>query len=118
VPLAKWDFRSRGRGDGHSPEYKELRIAAEAGKVFSFKVGGSNRVYVRESDAVAFLNARAAEPQQPAKAVSIASQPDAAACAIRQLDDTLKRLVAAVEALGKQQEPVGSFRDMNGDVMT
>ena len=48
VPLAQWDYRSRGKGDGHSHAYKVLRIAADAGKVPAIQVGGSNRWYVRE----------------------------------------------------------------------
>jgi len=128
VPLAQWDYRSRGKADGHSPEYKELRVAVDAGKVRAIRVGGSNRWYVRESDAVAFLNARASEPQQPAKPAANGSQIDAAVVALCEINngiavlgDTLRNLVAAVDVLreqqAKQHEPVGTWRDMNGEVM-
>lgn len=128
VPLAQWDYRSRGKADGHSPEYKELRVAVDAGKVPAIRVGGSNRWYVREADAVAFLNAKNAEPQQPAKPAANASQIEAAVLALCEINngiavlgDTLRNLVAAVDVMreqqARQQEPVGAWRDMNGDVM-
>lgn len=70
VPLAKWDYRSRGKGDGHSHEYKVLRIAADSGKVPAIQVGGSNRWYVREADAVAFLRCEVSDTQTSAKSKS------------------------------------------------
>ena len=67
VPLSDWDHRHRSGSDGHSAEYKALRLAADAGKIQAFKMGGSGRWYVSRKDAAELLASQLGGPQAQAK---------------------------------------------------
>ncbi len=108
VPLAQWDYRSRGKADGHSPEYKELRLAVDSGKVPGIHVGGSNRWYVREADATAFLKAQATDApprqEQPSdlQYESVCESMADIAAGLGHVVTLLDRLATAVEGIATQ----------------
>lgn len=97
VPLADWDYRSRGKGDGHSPEYKQLRDAFRQRKIPGLQTGGERgRVYVHKQSATQYLAetaiAEAAVPVEP-----VVSQP-------AQTGDTaIAALTAVLSALATSQ---------------
>jgi hypothetical protein len=131
VPLSDWDHRHRSGSDGHSAEYKALLLAADAGKIQAFKMGGSGRWYVHRKAAAEFLASQLTEPQAATK--SKAKQPSDLqyesvcesladiASGLGHVVTLLERLATAVEAIATQpkteREPTGVWRDMNGEVM-
>ena len=133
VPLADFDYRSRGRGDGHSPEYKQLREAFRQRKIPGLQTGGNRgRVYVHDESAKQYLAetvlAEAAKFSEP-EPVSVAATADNAIAALTAVLSALatsqmslvaevERIATAVEAMATQpKEPAGSWRDMNGEVL-
>lgn len=133
VPLADFDYRSRGRGDGHSPEYKQLREAFRQRKIPGLQTGGERgRVYVHEHSAKQYLAetvlAEAAKLSEP-EPVSVEASADNAIAALTAVLSALatsqmslvaevERIATAVEAMATQpKEPAGSWRDMNGEVL-
>ena len=128
VPLAQWDYRCRDKAAGHSPDYKELRLAADAGKIPAIQIGGSKRWYVREADAIALLELQAipvqpapkskAEPPSGLQYESVCESLGDIAQSLAAVERLLGRLVDAAEHIVTQpKEPTGSWRDMNGEVM-
>ncbi len=112
VPLSDWDHRHRSGSDGHSAEYKALRLAADAGKIQAFKMGGSGRWYVNRKAAAEFLASQLTEPQTAAK--SKAKQPADLqyesvcesladiATSLAGIERLLERLATAVESIATQ----------------
>lgn len=131
VPLSDWDHRNRSGSDGHSAEYKALRLAADAGKIQAFKMGGSGRWYVSRKDAAELLASQLCGPQAQAKHKakqpsdlqyeSVCESMADIASGMGYVVQLLERLATAAEQIATQpkaqHEPVGSWRDMNGEVM-
>jgi hypothetical protein len=137
VPLSDWDHRHRSGSDGHSAEYKTLRVAADSGKIQAFKMGGSGRWYVNRKAASEFLlsqidaPATATKPKakQPAdrQYESVCESLADIASGIGNVVQLLERLASAVEQMAKHPlarledvgivEQAGSWRDMNGEEM-
>jgi hypothetical protein len=133
VPLADFDHRSRGRGDGHSPEYKQLREAFRQRKIPGLQTGGERgRVYVHEQSAKQYLadNAIAEPPKGAETATTVSGFPADSSIEIlvaalvelcksqKALVREVERIATAVEAIATQpKEPAGSWRDMNGEVL-
>ncbi len=131
APLSDWDHRHRSGSDGHSAEYKALRVAADAGKIPAFKMGGSGRWYVSRKAAADLLASQLSDPQVGSKAKakqpldlqyeSVCESLADIASGMGYVVQLLERLATAAEAIATQpkteHEPAGAWRDMNGEVM-
>jgi hypothetical protein len=131
VPLAHFDHRSRGRGDGHSPEYKQLREAFRQRKIPGLQTGGERgRVYVHEQSAKQYLAdnvlaeaAKFSEPE-PASPSPSADNAIAALTAVlsalatsqMSLVAEVERIATAVESIATQPKtpPQGLAHEMSG----
>jgi hypothetical protein len=133
VPLAHFDSRERGKSDGHSADYKLLVSAVRDGELRGLQDPKSRRYYVPQDAANRLLIGKAtqaadkpADESKQARATASSSQIEAAVIALCEINNgitlmqaTLERLTTAVENIATQPkaEPVGTWRDMNGEVM-
>lgn len=109
VPLARWDHRHRGGNDGHSPEYKALRAAADAGEIPAIQIGGSGRWFVSESHATEYLSAESGDQSQSDKrsrkaidgghAEALTATVFAIAANQASMGDAMKRMSDALESI-------------------
>lgn len=121
VPLSHFDSRDRGKSDGHSAEYKLLVAAVRDGELRGLQDPKSRRYYVPQDEANRLLIGKASQAAEKpsAKACELAAA-DSLASIDTTLDEiyrVLERLTTAVENIATQPkaEPVGSWRDMNGE---
>jgi hypothetical protein len=59
VPLSHFDSKDRGKGDGHSPQYKQLVSAVKEGELRGLQDAKSRRYYVPQDEANRLLIAKA-----------------------------------------------------------
>lgn len=129
VYLSTYDKPGRGRdNDDHSRDYKILRGAIKSGEVEGIQLG-SKRWMVRKKSADEFLKRQvmatlakqAPQKREPALADNRMEAAVVAVCEINNgislIAGLLERLTAAVESIATttKAEPVGSWRDMNGE---
>jgi hypothetical protein len=122
VPLSHFDSKDRGKGDGHSPQYKQLVAAVKAGELRGLQDAKSRRYYVPQDEANRLLIAKAAQAadKPSAKACELAAADSLSdmVVALVEIAQTLQRLTVAAVSIARQpHEPAGSWRDMNGDVL-
>jgi hypothetical protein len=114
VPLANWDYRSRGKGDGHSPEYKQLREAFRQRKVPGLQTGGDRgRVYVHEQSATQYLieHLTAEVPDSGCVSETVPPKDPAIAAltaALSSLATTQHSLLVAVERIATAVESIAT----------
>ena len=65
VPLASYDDEGRSRQSGHSPQWKMLREAIDAGEIDGLQHGGSKRWLVNKAQADRLLAQSTAAPPPP-----------------------------------------------------
>jgi len=106
VPLAHFDSKDRGRGDGHSPQYKLLVAAVKDGELRGLQDAKSRRYYVPQDDANRLLITKAVQAaEKPRVKASDLSDRDWAAdivVALVEIAKTLERLTTAVEGIATQ----------------
>ena len=110
--------------DGHSPQYKLLVAAVKDGELRGLQDPKSRRYYVPQDEANRLLISKAPHASDKATAPkdlqyeSVCESMADIATSLAGVERLLERLATAVEAIATQpKEPVGSWRDMNGDAL-
>lgn len=137
VWLSSYDDRS-SRNQEHSTQYKRLFDAIKEGEVHGLQDGKSKRWLVHKEQADEFLSQRAeasckggrrtaTQSLRATPYVTLCSSQfdsacdclNAAASALERIEKVLERLASAAESMAPQpkEEPVGTWRDMNGEAL-